>query len=284
MQAKEPRDSRVWPKLGLGTWRMGESSSGRQRDIAAVRDALEIGYRLIDTAEMYGDGGAESCIGEALSASIRAGDIRREQLTLVSKVYPHHADARGVRLACDRSRQRLGVDTIDVYLLHWRGAVPLRETILGFEDLQSRGWINSWGVSNFDVDDLLELRREPGGHRCCVNQIYYSLGARGIEFDLLPWARRNGMPVMAYSPIDQGVLAGDARLQSIARQSGVSAAQVALAWAMRNEGVVAIPKASRREHLQANFSASSLCLDRMLLDALDQHFPPPRKKVPLAMT
>lgn len=272
-----------WPAIGLGTWRMGESASARAREVAAVREALEIGYRLIDTAEMYGEGGAEERIGEALVATLRSGVMAREALTIVSKVYPHNASRAGVLLACERSRRRLGVDTIDLYLLHWRGSVPLAETVAGFEALREKGWIRHWGVSNFDVDDLEELGAlAPAA--CQANQVYYSLGTRGIEFDLLPWMRQRRMPVMAYSPIDQGALGADPRLQSIAQRLGVTAAQLALAWVLRQDGVIAIPKAVQAAHLQANFDAASVPLQPDALRALDRLFPPPRSKQALATT
>lgn len=251
--------------------------------MAAVRAALEIGYRLIDTAEMYGEGGAEERIGEALVSALRSSAVAREQLTIVSKVYPHNASRAGVQQACDRSRQRLGLDHIDLYLLHWRGGVPLTETVAGFEALRERGSIRHWGVSNFDVDDLEELAAlSPLG--CTANQVYYSLGTRGVEFDLLPWMQQRQMPLMAYSPIDQGALASNVRLQPMAHRLGISPAQLALAWVLRQDGVVAIPKAVRREHLQANFEAAAVRLHPDDLQELDRLFPPPRRKKPLAMT
>lgn len=261
---------------------MGESASARAKEVAAVRQALEIGYRLIDTAEMYGEGGAEERVGEALAAALRSGVIEREALTVVSKVYPHNANRAGVVRACDSSRRRLGVDTIDLYLLHWRGSVPLAETVAGFEALREKGWIRHWGVSNFDVDDLEELAAAPA--TCQANQVYYSLGTRGIEFDLLPRMRQRRMPLMAYSPIDQGALGADARLQPIAQRLGISPAQLALAWVLRRDGVIAIPKAVQSAHLQANFEAAAVQLQPDALRALDQLFPPPRSKQPLAMT
>lgn len=276
-------DGSTCPSLGLGTWRMGESKRERSAEVAAVRLALEIGYRVIDTAEMYGEGGAEERIGEALVSALRSSAVAREQLTIVSKVYPHNASRAGVQQACDRSRQRLGLDHIDLYLLHWRGGVPLTETVAGFEALRERGSIRHWGVSNFDVDDLEELAAlSPLG--CTANQVYYSLGTRGVEFDLLPWMQQRQMPLMAYSPIDQGALASNVRLQPMAHRLGISPAQLALAWVLRQDGVVAIPKAVRREHLQANFEAAAVRLHPDDLQELDRLFPPPRRKKPLAMT
>ncbi|TXH52768.1 MAG: aldo/keto reductase [Burkholderiaceae bacterium] len=276
-------DGSTCPSLGLGTWRMGESGRERAREVAAVRLALEIGYRVIDTAEMYGEGGAEEVVGQALAEALRAGTVSREEMFVVSKVYPHNASRAGVAAACDRSRRRLGLDCIDLYLLHWRGAHPLAETMAGFEALLAHGHIARWGVSNFDVDDLEELQGIPGGTACAANQVYYSLSERGPGHSLLPWQQRLGMPLMAYCPIDQGVLAGHARLGALASRKGCSAAQLALAWAMRQPGVMAIPKAVREAHLRENFAAAALALVDDDLAALDAAFPPPRRKPPLAM-
>ncbi len=276
-------DGSTCPSLGLGTWRMGESARERPREVAAVRLALEIGYRVIDTAEMYGEGGAEAVVGQALAEALRAGTVAREELFVVSKVYPHNASRAGVAAACERSRQRLGLDRIDLYLLHWRGAHPLSETVAGFEALRSRGHIVRWGVSNFDVDDLEELQGVAGGTACAANQVYYSLSERGPGHSLLPWQQRVGMPLMAYCPIDQGVLAGHPRLAEIARAKDCTAAQLALAWAMQHSGVMAIPKAVREAHLRENFAAAALRLSDDDTAALDTAFPPPRRKPPLAM-
>ncbi len=276
-------DGSTRPSLGLGTLRMGESARERAREVAAVRLALEIGYRVIDTAEMYGEGGAEEVVGQALAEALRAGTVSRDELFVVSKVYPHNASRAGVAAACERSRQRLGLDRIDLYLLHWRGAHPLAETVAGFEALCARGHIGRWGVSNFDVDDLDELLGVPGGGACAANQVYYSLSERGPGHSLLPWQQRHRMPLMAYCPIDQGVLAGHARLAALARSRACTAAQLALAWAMRQSGVMAIPKAVREAHLRENFAAAALVLGDDDMAALDALFPPPRRKPPLAM-
>lgn len=272
------------PALGLGTWRTGESARQRASEVAALRLALEMGYRVIDTAEMYGEGGAEQNVGTAVGEALRAGTLRRDELFVVSKVYPHNASREGVRAACERSRRRLGLDTIDLYLLHWRGAHPLRETIAGFEALQADGWIRHWGVSNFDRDDMDELVALPGGARCASNQVYFSLGERGAGFGLLPWLQQHAMPLMAYCPIDQGRLAGDATLAAIGERLGVSAAQVALAWVLAQPGVMAIPKAVRESHLRENLVAAELRLTRADLDEIDARFPPPRRRTPLAMS
>lgn len=274
----------VVPALGLGTWRFGESARTRAAEVAAVRSALELGYRLIDTAEMYGDGGAEQVVGKALAEAFAAGALRREEVFVVTKVYPHNATRRGVAAACDRSRARLQLDHIDLYLLHWRGNHPLAQTIAGFEALRENGLIRHWGVSNFDVDDLTELWQLEAGATCVTNQVYYSATHRGIEFDLLPWQRERGLSTMAYSPIDQGTLAADRGLARLAARIGVTAPQLALAWVLRQPDVIAIPKAARVEHLSANLAAASLAVDDDVCAAIDQLFPAPRRKQPLAIT
>jgi diketogulonate reductase-like aldo/keto reductase len=271
------------PALGLGTWRMGERADQREAEILAVRDALRLGYRLIDTAEMYGEGGAETMLGTALQQAFTAGEARREDLTVVSKVYPHHASTQGVIDACERSLRRLKLESIDLYLLHWRGEFPLAQTLDGFATLQARGLIRHWGVSNFDVDDMEELAALPGGSHCAANQVYYSLSARGIEFDLLPWQAKRRLPLMAYSPIDQGALSDHAAVLAIAQRLSVSAAQVALAWVLRQPEVIAIPKAVRSAHLRDNLAATQLQLGVEDLSLLDAAFPPPRRKRSLAM-
>ena len=273
------------PALGLGTWKMGESRARRAAEVDAVRLALAIGYRVLDTAEMYGDGGAEEVVGEAVGGALRDG-IAREDLFIVSKVYPHNADRTGIVAACERSLRRLKLDQIDLYLLHWRGNHPLAETLAGFAEVQRRGWIRRWGVSNFDADDLQELRRHDGGDACAANQVYYSLGHRGVEFDLLPWQQRHGVPLMAYSPIDQGALVGrraDPALQAVASRHDATPAQVALAALIAKPNVMAIPKAVREPHLRENWQAATLALDADDLAALDRAFPPPRHKTRLAM-
>ena len=271
------------PALGLGTWRMGESARDRAREVAAVRFALETGYRVIDTAEMYGEGGAEQVVGQALAEAIRAGIVSRDEVFIVSKVYPHNASRAGMRAACERSRRRLGLDSIDLYLLHWRGTHLLAETVAGFEALMESGEIDRWGVSNFDVDDMDELLGVRGGAGCAANQVYYSLGERGAGFALLPWLQRHGMPLMAYCPIDQGVLAAEPRLGELAARHGATAAQLALAWALAQPGVMAIPKAVRESHLQENLAAAAITLAPDDLAALDALFAPPRRKTSLAM-
>ena len=272
------------PVLGLGTWRIGEDPGHRAAEVKAVREAIALGYRLIDTAEMYGEGGAETVVGQAIAEALRAGDVRRDELFVVSKVYPHNASRRGTREACERSLQRLGLDAIDLYLLHWRGNHPLRDTVAAMHALVADGRIGHWGVSNFDTDDMEELAQLAGsGPACAANQVYLSLGERGPEFSLLPWQRERGMPLMAYSPIDQGALAGDDRLGELAGRLGVTAAQLALAAVIARPGVAAIPKAVRSAHLKENLAAAELQLDAATLAELDRLHPPPRRKTPLAM-
>jgi diketogulonate reductase-like aldo/keto reductase len=269
------------PVLGLGTWRFGESQSTRAAEVASVRTALELGYRLIDTAEMYGEGGAEEVVGTALRDAIRAGDVRREDVVVVSKVYPHNASRAGTRKACDRSRRRLGLDTIDVYLLHWRGEYPLAETVDAMRRLAADGHIRLWGVSNFDVADMEELAALADD--CALNQVWYSLGQRDPEFALLPWLRQRQMPLMAYSPIDQGRAAQDPVLRQIAESRGLTAVQVALAAVLSEPDVLAIPKATGADHLRENLAAADLVLDAAELQAIERRFPRPARKKPLAM-
>ena len=269
------------PALGLGTWKMGESASRRAAEVSAIRSAIDMGYRLIDTAEMYGEGGAEEVIGQALAEALRAGDVKREELFIVSKVYPHNAGRSGVPQACARSLLRLGLDHLDLYLLHWRGEHPLAHTRDAMRALVAEGRIGRWGVSNLDIEDMEEIAAL--GDDCAANQVYYSVAERGPEFSLLPWQRARGMPMMAYSPIDQGALAAVAGLQEIAQRLGASAAQLALAWVLAQPGVAAIPKAVREPHLRDNFAAAGLALGPELLAEIDRLHPAPRRKRPLAM-
>ncbi|HMM84794.1 aldo/keto reductase [Azohydromonas sp.] len=271
------------PALALGTWRLGEQTSRRAAEVAALRDAFELGYRLVDTAEMYGDGGAETVVGDALAQALRAGTLARDDVTIVSKACPQHAGARSLPAACESSLKRLRVDHLDLYLLHWRGSVPLAETVAAMQRLRERGRVRRWGVSNFDVADMDELLAA-GGHACATNQVWYSLGQRGVEFDLLPWQRHRGMPLMAYCPIDQGALARHAKLAPLAERRRATPAQLALAWVLKQPGVIAIPKAGSTEHLRLNLDAARLALGADDLAALDRLFPPPRSKRPLAMT
>ncbi len=271
------------PSIGLGTWRMGESAGSRGAEVAAIRLAVEIGYQVFDTAEMYGEGGAEQVLGLALNEAIRAHAVRREELFIVSKVYPHNASRAGAVAACERSLKRLALDRLDLYLLHWPGPHPLGETVAAFEALESAGRIRHWGVSNFDLEAMQALVATPGGERCASNQVYYSLGERGPEFDLLPWQRAHAMPVMAYSPVDQGALARDKGLGRIAERFGASASQLALARLMAEPGVMVIPKAVRETHLRENFAAAELRLSPADMGEIDRLFPPPQRRSALAM-
>jgi diketogulonate reductase-like aldo/keto reductase len=273
----------TWPAFGLGTWRLGERASAANAEAALLRDAVDIGYRVFDTAEMYGEGGAEKVLGRALADAMRANALGREQLHVVSKAYPHHADVAGLRKACDASRRRLQLDTIDLYLLHWRGDTPLSETLEGFERLQASGAIRHWGVSNFDVDDMNELTRLKSGNGCAANQVYYSASERGVEFDLLPWLRERSVTLMAYCPIDGGRIINDAKLKQLAASHGVSAAQLALAWMLRQPQVMPIPKAGRKAHLLDNWNSQQLQLPDTVWQSLDALYPKPKRKRPLTM-
>jgi diketogulonate reductase-like aldo/keto reductase len=262
------------PRLGMGTWHMGESAGERAAEVAALRLGLELGVTLVDTAEMYGEGGAERVVGEAIRG-------RRDAVYLVTKFYPHHASRRALPKACEGSLGRLGVEAIDLYLLHWRSSVPLAETVEALERLREAGKIRRWGVSNFDVADMEELAGAAGGERCAANQVLYNLARRGIEFDLLPWCAARGIDVMAYSPLDEGTLAAHPALAKVAKRLGSSAAQVALAWLLRDPRVCVIPKASGAEHVRANAAARGLALDDEAIAELDRAFPPPTRKRPL---
>jgi len=266
----------MMPRLGMGTWHMGESPRERGAEVRALRLGLDLGMSLIDTAEMYGEGGAERVVGEAIRG-------RRDGVCVVSKFYPHHASRRELAAACQRSLERLGIDAIDLYLLHWRGGVPLAETVEALERLVEAGRIRRWGVSNFDVADMEELSALAGGGRVAANQVLYNLARRGIEFDLLPWCERRGVDVMAYSPLGEGPLAAHPAVGAVAKRLGATAAQVALAWVLRRPGVVAIPKAGSEAHVRANAAARELELDDEALAALDRAFPPPGRKRPLEM-
>lgn len=259
------------PRLGQGTWRMGEGLRPRAEEAAALRLGIDLGMTLIDTAEMYGEGAAEEVVGDAIAG-------QRDRVFLVSKVYPQNASRAGVTAACARSLKRLRTDRLDLYLLHWRGGVPLAETVAGFEALREAGHIRAWGVSNFDVDDMAEL---PAG--CAANQVLYNVEARGIEFDLLPWSRAQGMPLMAYSPVGQGGVLRSKVLVEVGRRHGVTAAQVAIAWTLRQEGVVSIPKAGDAAHVRENAGALGVRLTKRDLMEIDAAFPPPWRKRVLEM-
>jgi diketogulonate reductase-like aldo/keto reductase len=269
-------DGATVPALGLGTWRMGERARSAADEVATVRLALELGMTLIDTAEMYGDGAAEEIVGRAIAGV-------RERAFLVSKVYPHNAGRRQAIAACERSLRRLRIDCLDLYLLHWRGRVPLAETVAAFEELRAAGKLARWGVSNFDTADMRELWAVPGGRHCATNQVLYHAGARGIEWDLLPWMRERRMPVMAYSPLGQGELLRRRELAAIARRLGRSAAEVALAWLLRAPDAIVIPKAANPAHLRANRAAADLHLAKADVAALEAAFPAPSGPAPLAI-
>ena len=264
------------PALGLGTWRMGESRRRRAKEVAALRAGFDAGMRLVDTAEMYADGGAEEMVAQALAG-------RRDQVFVVSKVYPHNAGARSAIAACERSLRRLATDRLDLYLLHWRGRIPLAETVDAFERLRAAGKILRWGVSNFDVDDIAELCAIPDGRRCMVNQVLYHLGERGIEWALADACRRQAIAIMAYSPFGEGALLRDPKLVRIARSLGATPAQVALAWLTGREGIVAIPQSSDVTHVRENRAAMSLALSAATLADIDAAFPPPAHAKPLAV-
>lgn len=263
-----------FPRLGLGTWRMGERSELRQSELRALRVGFDLGMTLIDTAEMYGEGAAEALVGEAIA-------LRRPKVFLVSKVYPHRANRTGMVTACEGSLRRLRTDYLDLYLLHWRGAVPFSETLAGFEQLKRQGKIREYGVSNLDLDEMEEWFKVPGGEEVFTDQVLYNLTRRGIEWDLLPWCRAHKIQVMAYSPVEQGRL--PEKMESIARKVNASRFQLALAWLLHQDGVTAIPKAGSEEHVRENRKALDIRLSREVLAELDALFPPPRKKIRLAM-
>jgi diketogulonate reductase-like aldo/keto reductase len=272
---KLPCGERV-PALGLGTWHMGEARSRRAEELATLQMALDMGMSLVDTAEMYGEGRAEELVGLALEG-------RREQAFLVSKVLPHHATREGVVAACERSLLRLRTDFLDLYLLHWPGSVPLSETIEGFKILQLSSKIRFFGVSNFDVSDMQRLWETAGGQDAQVDQVYFSLSHRAIEWDLYPWLRRHRVPVMAYSPFDEGRLLLDPRLAAFAHSAGMTPPQAAIAWLMSKDDVIAIPKASGRKKLLEDLEALQRPLNRAELDRLGALFPPPPGSQPLEM-
>ena len=264
------------PALGQGTWYMGERSARATAEIASLRLGLELGMTLIDTAEMYADGGAEKIVGEAIKG-------RRHEVFLVSKVLPWNASRKGTLEACAASLRRLGTERIDLYLLHWRGNHPLAETVEAFEALKQQGKIGAWGVSNFDTADMEELMAVMNGGDVEANQVLYNLGRRGIEHDLLPWCQHRRIPVMAYSPIEQGRLAHHPDLIHIAKAHQATPAQVALAWLLAKSGVIVIPKTSTPDRVRENRAATDIRLTEADMAALDAAFPPPKRKRPLEM-
>ncbi|MGV9274873.1 aldo/keto reductase [Streptomyces griseosporeus] len=261
--------------LGQGTWYLGEDPARREQETAALRLGVDLGMTVVDTAEMYGDGAAEELVGEALRG-------RREEVFLVSKVLPGHADRKGTVAACEGSLRRLRTERLDLYLLHWRGRWPLEETLAGFTDLMEAGKIRHWGVSNLDAADLAELTTLPGGDAAAVDQVLYNLSRRGVEWDVLPWCREAGVTVMAYSPIEQGRLLRVEALDAVARSLGATPAQVALAWVLE-QGVAAIPRSGSPDHVRENRGALDLRLPAEALDTLDEAFPRPNGPTPLEM-
>ena len=264
------------PVLGQGTWHLAEVAARRDTEILALRRGLDLGMTVIDTAEMYADGEAEKLVREAIAG-------RRDEVFLVSKVLPHHATARGTVAACEGSLRRLGTDRIDLYLLHWRGRVPLADTIEAFGGLQQAGLIRYWGVSNFDAPDMKELTALPGGPEVATDQVLYNLSRRGPELNLFPLLRELRVPIMPYSPIEQGRILGHPVLREIAELHHATPAQIALAWVLRRDDVCAIPRASRLEHTNENRAAADIQLDQADLSQLDQEFPRPERVRPLEM-
>ncbi|APG91669.1 aldo/keto reductase [Sinorhizobium americanum] len=267
-------DGRKVPVLGQGTWRMGENRTKAADEIRSLQIGLDLGMTLIDTAEMYGNGGSERIVGEVVRG-------RRDEAFIVSKVLPSNASRSGTIAACERSLRHLGTDRIDLYLLHWRGGYPLAETVAAFEELKRDGKIIAWGVSNFDVDDMEELISVPEGGNVATNQVLYNLGRRGIEYDLLPWCRDRSVPIMAYSPLDEGRLLHDADLVHIAKAHQATPAQVALAFLKTRAGVISIPKTGSAERSRENRDAMDIHLTAENLAELDRVFPPPRRKMRL---
>jgi len=255
---------------------MGDDPSRRREELDALRTGIELGMTLIDTAEMYGDGRSESLVGEAIAG-------RREEVFLVSKVLPANASRKGTVRACEASLKRMRTDRVDLYLLHWSGSYPLEETVRGFEDLLAAGKIRAWGVSNLDLEEMKKLVALPGGMACATDQVLYNLSRRGIEFDLLPWSRKSGISIMAYSPVEQGRILGNKILKLVAQRRGATPAQVALAWVLRQDGIIAIPKAASAAHVRENRAALELRLGVEDLAELDREFPPPSGPAPLEM-
>ena len=266
----------IVPQLGQGTWHMGESWRTRNDEVAALKLGLDLGMTLIDTAEMYGNGGAEEVVAGAVQG-------RRDECFIVSKVLAENSTRAGTIAACERSLKRLKTDRIDLYLLHWRGRPKLEETVSGFEALLAAGAIRAWGVSNFDVDDMEELIALKGGTTCASNQVLYNLRRRGIESGLLPWCRERGIPIQAYSPIEQGRLLRDRALTAVAIRHRATPAQIALAWVLRHKEMMVIPKATTLEHVRENRAALDIALTEQDLGELNRAFPPPKGRRPLEL-
>lgn len=275
MRTVDIADGETVPSLGQGTWNMGEDARRRSDEIAALCAGIELGMTVVDTAEMYGDGATEELVGEAITGI-------RDDVFLVSKAYPQNASRGRLPIACEASLRRLRTDRIDLYLLHWRGSVPLAETVEAMRSLQTAGWIRHWGVSNLDTEDMRVLV-EAGGGACVTDQILYNLTRRGPERDLLPWLAGHGMSAMAYSPVEQGRLIDDGGLAAIAADIGSTPAQLALAWVLRHPGVISIPKAGSVGHVRENRAAADLVIPSEVLARLDAAFPAPKGRRPLEM-
>ncbi len=265
------------PALGLGTWHMGESAANRKAEVAALKAGIDLGLTVIDTAEMYANGGAETVVAEAIAG-------QRDKVFIVSKVLPSNASRQGTLAACEHSLKRLNTGVIDLYLLHWRGSFPPSETVAAFEALKSQGKIRHWGVSNFDAAAMADLTAVANGNRCAANQVQYALDTRGPEWDLLPWLQRHSMPLMAYCPLGGGELVNHPALAPLARKHAVTSAAIAIAYLLAKPGVMAIPKTARVERVHELAKARDIVLDAGDFAALDTAFPPPRRKAPLAMT
>ena len=276
MKTIQLRSRREIPILGQGTWRMGEKASQKQAEINALRLGIDLGMTLIDTAEMYGEGGAEEVVAEAISG-------RREEIYLVSKFYPYNASYDGLIAACDRSLSRLNTDRLDLYLLHWRGSVPLSETIAGLQHLKQAGKILDYGVSNFDTDDMEEAESLSGGKEIVTNQVLYNLMRRGVEWDLVPWCKERNIPIMAYSPVEQRAFVGNSKLEDIAAKHNASTTQIALSWLLHQDKVISIPKAVNQDHVRKNHAALEIQLSEADLQEIDRAFKPPSRKLSLAM-
>ncbi|MGL5938927.1 MAG: aldo/keto reductase [Waterburya sp.] len=276
MKTLQLKSGREIPILGQGTWRMGEKASQKQAEIDALKLGLDLGMTLIDTAEMYGEGGAEKVVAEAIAG-------RREEVYLVSKFYPYNASYQGVINACARSLSRLKTDYLDLYLLHWRGSIPLSETLEGLQYLKQAGKILDYGVSNFDKDDLEEGISLSGGDAIATNQVLYNLMRRGIEWDLLPWCKERNIPIMAYSPVEQKAFVNHPKLKAIALQHNATPTQIALNWLLRQDNVISIPKATNLDHVRENSAALDITLTAEDLKEIDRIFPPPNRQQTLAM-
>lgn len=274
------KDGTLLPRIGMGTWLLGDKTENRQQEIEALQTGIDMGIKVIDTAEMYGRGRSEQLVGQAISK------YNREDIFLVSKVFPHNAGRQSIGKSLRQSLKFLNTEYLDLYLLHWRGSIPLRETVECMEELASEGKIRRWGVSNFDVDDMEELINIPGGENCAVNQVLYHLGSRGVEYDLLPWLEQHDIPLMAYCPLAQAgdlreELLGSRELQDIADKYQVSVVQLLLAFVLQKKNVFAIPRSGKKEHVLANWAVRDLILEQEDLQIIDEAFPAPTRKVPL---